>query len=86
MWSSRVDVTEPPKRWKECIEKIAALTQSAFGDKVEVMYELQSLATAPEAQGKGFASALVTTVTDMVRHLQRIVVPASDYRGSTGRC
>ncbi|KAL1944251.1 hypothetical protein VTO73DRAFT_3436 [Trametes versicolor] len=63
-----VRLSDPPevkKRWKECFEKIEALTQSAFGDKVEVMYELQSLATAPEAQGKGFASALVTTVTDM---------------------
>lgn len=73
-----------PQRWKECFEKIEALTQSAFGDKVEVMYELQSLATAPEAQGKGFASALVTTVTDMVRFGKRMVVPVTERRGFTG--
>lgn len=48
------------------MEATGALAQSSFGDRIEEMYEIQTLGTAPEAQGKGFASALVTTITDMV--------------------
>lgn len=31
------------------------------------MYEIQGLATAPAAQGRGYGKALVKTITDMVR-------------------
>ena len=42
------------------------MVKDAFGEKVKDMYEVQALATAPEAQGRGYGSALVRTVTDMV--------------------
>ncbi|KAL1944250.1 hypothetical protein VTO73DRAFT_3435 [Trametes versicolor] len=59
------DPPEVQKRWKECMEATGALAQSSFGDRIEEMYEIQTLGTAPKAQGNGFASALVTTITDM---------------------
>ncbi|KAI0335569.1 hypothetical protein GY45DRAFT_1316922 [Cubamyces sp. BRFM 1775] len=40
------------------------MAKDAFGEKVEDMYEVQILATAPEAQGQGYGSALVTAITD----------------------
>ncbi|KAI0375745.1 hypothetical protein BV20DRAFT_959781 [Pilatotrama ljubarskyi] len=59
------DPAEVKRRKKEALEKIQALAKAVFSDKVEEMYEIQALATAPEAQGQGYASALVTTATDM---------------------
>ena len=42
------------------------MVKDVFGERVEEMYEIQVLATAPEAQGQGYGSALVTAVTDKV--------------------
>ncbi|KAI0375743.1 hypothetical protein BV20DRAFT_932980, partial [Pilatotrama ljubarskyi] len=44
---------------------VRSLSQDAFGEHLKDMYDLQMLATAPEAQGQGYGSALVTGVTDM---------------------
>lgn len=44
--------------------------QDAFGARAAEMYEIQGLATAPKAQGRGYGKALVKTITDMVRSLQ----------------
>lgn len=43
--------------------------QDAFGARAAEMYEIQGLATAPKAQGRGYGKALVKTITDMVRPL-----------------
>ncbi|KAI0335570.1 hypothetical protein GY45DRAFT_1316924 [Cubamyces sp. BRFM 1775] len=61
----KLDNRELAKRKKEVEGKIGAMVEDAFGEKVKDMYEVQALATAPEAQGRGYGSALVTAVTDM---------------------
>ena len=40
----------------------------AFGsmDKLEEMYEIQNLGVTPEKQGRGYGTALVRAVLDMV--------------------
>ncbi|KAI0352851.1 hypothetical protein OH77DRAFT_1512994 [Trametes cingulata] len=61
------ELSDPPeltKRKKEFMAKVVAMVSNAFGEKVADMYEVQALATAPEAQGRGYATALVNTVTD----------------------
>ncbi|OSC97096.1 hypothetical protein PYCCODRAFT_1399433 [Trametes coccinea BRFM310] len=61
----KFDTKELTKRKKEMEEKVGAMVGEALGERVADMYEVQALATAPEAQGHGYGSALVTTVTDM---------------------
>ncbi|KAH9899770.1 hypothetical protein C8Q73DRAFT_333730 [Cubamyces lactineus] len=61
----KLDNRELAKRKKEVGGKIEAMVEDAFGEKVKDMYEIQALATAPEAQGRGYGSALVKTITDM---------------------
>ncbi|KAL7281024.1 hypothetical protein ACG7TL_004326 [Trametes sanguinea] len=61
----KFDTKELTKRKKEMEEKVGAMVGEALGERVADMYEVQALATAPEAQGQGYGSALVTTVTDM---------------------
>ncbi|KAI0650642.1 hypothetical protein C8Q79DRAFT_397261 [Trametes meyenii] len=56
---------ELKNRLKEYDQKGRAMVQDAFGEKVAGMYEVQAIATAPEAQGRGYGSALITTVTDL---------------------
>ncbi|KAI0776013.1 hypothetical protein BD413DRAFT_602527 [Trametes elegans] len=64
---TRGDTPELKKRKSEFRDKIKLMIQEAFGDGdgVNDMYELQVLGTAPEAQGRGYASALVAAVTNM---------------------
>ncbi|KAI9059115.1 hypothetical protein FKP32DRAFT_1552025, partial [Trametes sanguinea] len=57
----RVDL----QRKEEMREKVEAMVGDALGERAADMYEVQALASAPEAQGQGFGSALVTAVTDM---------------------
>lgn len=54
------------KRWKEFGVKAQTLVVEAFGDKVQDMYEIQALCTDPDAQGRGYASALVEYVLKQV--------------------
>ncbi|OJT10214.1 hypothetical protein TRAPUB_13319 [Trametes pubescens] len=68
--------------------KIMEFVKDAFGAQVNEMYDLQSLATAPEAQGQGYASALVNAVTDMAdaegRDTWVITVSASGFYEQLG--
>ncbi|KAI0832527.1 hypothetical protein BC628DRAFT_1406981 [Trametes gibbosa] len=59
------DTQELTKRLIEFAEKAKAMVLDAFGEKVGDMYEIQSLGTSPEVQGRGYGSALVTAVTDL---------------------
>lgn len=45
---------------------MSSAIKASLGDKREEMLSLNLLATAPEAQGHGYASALVRTVTSEV--------------------
>lgn len=38
--------------------------KEAFGNRIEHMYAVESLATDPKMQGRGYGTALVATVTD----------------------
>nr|VWP00556.1 Non-canonical non-ribosomal peptide synthetase FUB8 (EC (Fusaric acid biosynthesis protein 8) [Ganoderma boninense] len=58
----RLRPQECAKRWKEFGAKAQALVTEAFGEKVKDMYEIQALCTCPDAQGRGYASALVEYV------------------------
>ncbi|KAI0335571.1 hypothetical protein GY45DRAFT_810819 [Cubamyces sp. BRFM 1775] len=62
---TKLDTRELAKRKQEAEGKIEAMVKDAFGENVENMYEIRTLATAPEAQGRGYGSALVTAVTEM---------------------
>ncbi|GJE95587.1 GNAT family N-acetyltransferase [Phanerochaete sordida] len=56
---------EQKKRHGEFLRKLRAALEELFGDELERMVELTSIATAPERQGRGYASALVHIVTDL---------------------
>ncbi|KAM5534312.1 hypothetical protein V8D89_012040 [Ganoderma adspersum] len=58
----RLRPKECVKRWQEFGAKAQTLVVEAFGDKVRDMYEIQALCTDPDAQGRGYASALVEYV------------------------
>ncbi|PIL37247.1 hypothetical protein GSI_00940 [Ganoderma sinense ZZ0214-1] len=58
----RLRPQECAKRWKEFGAKAQMLVVEAFGNKVGDMYEIQALCTDPDAQGRGYASALVEYV------------------------
>ncbi|KAI9000911.1 hypothetical protein BD414DRAFT_473072 [Trametes punicea] len=62
---SKFDTRELIKRKKEFVSKVGIMVKDAFGERVAEMYEIGVLGTAPEAQGRGYGSALVTKVTDM---------------------
>ncbi|RDX44703.1 hypothetical protein OH76DRAFT_1559523 [Lentinus brumalis] len=53
------------KRETEIGTKLRAMFKSALGDRVNEMMELAGLATAPEKQGRGYATALVKALNDM---------------------
>ncbi|KAH9936895.1 uncharacterized protein BXZ73DRAFT_44979 [Epithele typhae] len=54
-----------PKRRNEFVEAIKKLEEEALGDRAKEMFTLAGLGTAPEAQGKGYASALVQCLLAM---------------------
>lgn len=58
------------QRHGEFLRKLGAALEELFGDELERMVELTSIATAPERQGRGYASALVHIVTDLVSPVQ----------------
>ena len=47
--------------------KLRAMLKSVFGERVDQMMELSGLATSPAKQGRGYATALVRTLNDMVK-------------------
>ncbi|KAI0743891.1 hypothetical protein C8Q80DRAFT_1183823 [Daedaleopsis nitida] len=53
------------KRRTEVGDAYRAMYKAAFGDSPEEMFEIVTLATAPEKQGLGYGSALVAAVHDM---------------------
>ncbi|KAI0819931.1 hypothetical protein BC628DRAFT_1331642, partial [Trametes gibbosa] len=56
---------EAIKRMNEYAVEIKAQIKEVFGAGVDQMFEIQILATAPEAQGRGYGTTLVRTVTAM---------------------
>ncbi|RPD62150.1 hypothetical protein L227DRAFT_609997 [Lentinus tigrinus ALCF2SS1-6] len=72
---------ELQKRKTEFIEKVKAMIQDAFGEHVEDMLEVQGLATAPEKQGREYATALMKIVTDMAdaQGRETFVITADAY-------
>ncbi|KAL1944248.1 hypothetical protein VTO73DRAFT_3433 [Trametes versicolor] len=77
------DTPELKRRKAEFRGKVMEFVRDAFGEQVNDMYDLQMLATAPEAQGRGYGSALVNAVTDMAdaegRDTWVITVNASEF-------
>ncbi|KAI0332747.1 hypothetical protein GY45DRAFT_442204 [Cubamyces sp. BRFM 1775] len=61
----RFNTDELNARKSEFRVKIQRMVQAAFGAKAKDMYYIHILGTAPEVQGRGYASALVNTVTAM---------------------
>ncbi|GJE95596.1 GNAT family N-acetyltransferase [Phanerochaete sordida] len=55
--------SEQKTRRAEWARKLEEATKAALGDDATRMVELTSVATAPERQGRGYASALVRLVT-----------------------
>ncbi|KAI0776011.1 hypothetical protein BD413DRAFT_258345 [Trametes elegans] len=62
LWSAP---TELKKRFVEANSKLEAIFKDGLGDKRKDMYELRGLATDPAMQGRGYGSALVTTLIVM---------------------
>ncbi|KAH9893210.1 hypothetical protein C8Q73DRAFT_696087 [Cubamyces lactineus] len=61
----RFNTDELNARKSEFRIKIQRMVQAAFGEKAKDMYYIHILGTAPEVQGRGYASALVNAVTAM---------------------
>ncbi len=55
------------QRRKEIIAKSHALLEAAIGERVDELFEVQRLATVPAKQGRGYATALISVVHDLVR-------------------
>lgn len=55
------------QRRKETAEKVEAAIVEYLGERVRDLISLDNLATAKRAQRRGYASALVTHLTDLVR-------------------
>ncbi|KAI0335566.1 hypothetical protein GY45DRAFT_810276 [Cubamyces sp. BRFM 1775] len=56
------DTEELKKRKKEWVDATNTLLRETLGDAVKNMIEVQGLATAPEKQGRGYATALMRFV------------------------
>ncbi|KAI0832528.1 hypothetical protein BC628DRAFT_1414819 [Trametes gibbosa] len=69
LWPVNLLATLDPEtveaRFKAAAEKVKVMTRLALGDEVKNMYQIQVLVTDREIRRWGYASALVTTVTDM---------------------
>lgn len=55
---------EQNRRGEELNKKVEDAIEEAFGNRIEHMYAVESLATDPKMQGRGYGTALVATVTD----------------------
>lgn len=55
---------EQNRRGEELNKKMEDAIKEAFGNRIEHMYAVESLATDPKMQGRGYGTALVATVTD----------------------
>lgn len=75
------------QRRNEIVEKVSELVKAAFGDSPEDMIEIHGLSTAPEKQGLGYASALMSVVGEMVRclHVSSSRARTKSYRERAGR-
>ncbi|KAH9899773.1 hypothetical protein C8Q73DRAFT_787620 [Cubamyces lactineus] len=60
------DTEELKKRKKEWVDATNMLLRETLGDAVKDMIEVQGLATAPEKQGRGYATALMRFVNALV--------------------
>ena len=60
---------ERAQRKREFVEMLWPMLDSALGARMQEMMEIQSLSTAPSKQGRGYASALVQVVNDLVSSL-----------------
>ena len=47
-------------------DAIEGSARDAFGDRLKDMLSIELLATAPEGQGRGYATALVKSLNDVV--------------------
>lgn len=54
---------------------ITALIKLVLGPEVDEMLEIQGLATAPSKQGRGYATALVKVINDMVCSIHKQYIP-----------
>jgi len=54
---------EQLKRWKELKSKLSVAIEAALGDRLKEMVSLDSLATNPKKQGRGYGTALVASVS-----------------------
>ena len=54
------------QRFREFIVKAHEIGNELFGERIKDMYEIQTLATNPAAQGRGYGSALVRHVINKV--------------------
>lgn len=54
------------QRAAEARDAIVGLMESSLGERMKDMIEIASLATAPEAQGRGYGSALVEAIVRLV--------------------
>ena len=59
------------QRKREFVEMLWPMLESALGARMQEMMEIQSLSTAPSKQGRGYASALVQVVNDLVSGILR---------------
>ncbi|KZT74806.1 hypothetical protein DAEQUDRAFT_719987 [Daedalea quercina L-15889] len=64
MWLLSISLpAEQNNRLQESEKKMSAAIQNTLGDRTKEMLSLNLLATAPESQGHGYATALVRAVT-----------------------
>lgn len=65
------DSPQQIKRRKEFVEKVEALSKTVLTDGKDEMLLIMYLYTAPEAQGRGYASGLMRSILDIADSQQR---------------
>jgi len=78
------DTPQRTERRAELNTKIGAVMQAKIGEKAKDMLNVNVLFTSPEAQGRGYASALVRSITSIADAQQRSTWLASSNIANTG--
>ncbi|KAI1792523.1 hypothetical protein LXA43DRAFT_324646 [Ganoderma leucocontextum] len=80
--SKAMGAKEYAKRSTEVRDAISELLETSLGDRIADMIEIQSLATSPKQQGRGYGTALVEAVVSLADEQGRAVflVTTDAYR------
>ncbi|KAJ3545481.1 hypothetical protein NMY22_g2418 [Coprinellus aureogranulatus] len=75
---------EQRKRANEYSEKVKAVVQAKLGDRIKLMMSVPLVMTAPDRQGRGYASALLREMTNLADTRQEAFALVSINKANEG--